>query len=87
MIKQERFQQLFNSLSQQEKDGIIDRAIALSEQFKASSIAELMRESHYHAKEAMQTFRFKKQRIHHATLFAALQHAMHNRMGPLMTAA
>ncbi|WP_077925373.1 hypothetical protein [Wohlfahrtiimonas larvae] len=87
MIKQEHFQQLFISLSQQEKDDIVRSAILMSEQFKAISIAELMRKSHYHAKEAMQTFRFKKQRIHHAILFAALQHAMRNRMGPLMAAA
>lgn len=87
MIKAERFHQLFNSLSQQEKDRIIRTAISLSAQFRGSSLSELMRQSHYHATEAMQTFRLKKQRVHHATLFAAVQHAIQTRSGVIRYAA
>lgn len=87
MIKQERFQQLFNSLSQYEKDKIVKTAIKLSAQFRNSTVSELMRDSQYHAKEAMQSFRFKKQRIHHATLFAALQHAINSKYELLLKAA
>ena len=87
MIKQERFQKLFNSLPENEKDKIVRTAITLSQQFSTSSLAELMKASHYHAMEAMQSFRFKKQRIHHATLFAALQYAIQNYYGAVRKAA
>ncbi|OYQ72978.1 hypothetical protein [Wohlfahrtiimonas sp. G9077] len=76
MIKQERFYQLFNSLPQTEKDHIVRTAIELSAQFQNNSVTELMRACHYHATEAMRTFRLKKQRIHHATRYAALRYAM-----------
>lgn len=87
MIKQERFYKLFNSLPQNEKDSIVRTAIRLSELFKNSSISELLKESRYHAKEAMRPFRFKKQRIHHATLFAAVQYAMSNHITSLQKVA
>ncbi len=87
MIKQERFHKLFNSLSQHEKDKIVNKALKLSEQFRTNSMSDLMRESRYHANEAMQTFRLKRQRIHHATLFAALQHAINSKYEAFIKAA
>lgn len=79
MDKQDRFYSFFNSLSYDERKHIAQSALKLSEQFYNGSVAYLMEESRHHAQKVMSIFCFKKQKIYHATLFAALQYAINYR--------